>query len=100
MKKIIKSAVLLLAVSQPVTADVCDTVYEVSASIMNNRQLNTPMPKMMKIAASAGADDKLREFMEEIVVLAYKQPRYDSAKYQERSIRDFANEMYLECINN
>lgn len=54
------------------------------------------MSEMIRIANLDGVENK--ELYEELVILAYESPRYNSKKMQNLTIVDFQNEIYLNCI--
>ena len=90
MNKVIMG--LFMVASMNVYAIDCASLSETAATVMEVRQMGYPMSKLMEAAERDGA------LARALVIEAYRQPRYSSDGYKENAIKDFANEVYLQCI--
>lgn len=106
MKKIalFAAAVLSSCVAQPALADVfddakdefCPRVEDMSRTIMKGRQVGVPLVKMLEAQKRIGPET---EWARPIMMMAYHKPRYHTEEFQQREIDDFAEEMFLLCMN-
>ena len=69
---------------------VCAATANVAKAIMNLRQLDTDVVKMMN-----NAEDDLNRSM---IIDAYSQPYYYSQEVKDRAIADFSTKYYLMCL--
>lgn len=97
-----KSALLvLIAVTLPVfsgadePATGCEVISRLAKSIMQARQSGVSMSEMMGIAAR---DEDFKALAEALVIDAYDSPRYSTDGMKQRSIEDFENNVFLQCI--
>ena len=81
----------LALVANPLTAetDLCKSLGDLAETVMSLRQQGTEMSSMMAISEEP--------FVREMILIAYDQPRFSSAEYQERATRDFRNEVEAGC---
>lgn len=63
---------------------------------MQGRQSGVTMAEMMSIA-DEGED---AGFIKSIIIAAYERPRYRSPSGIEREVREFQNDIYLECFKS
>jgi len=78
-------AVTLALITTPLTAeteDPCPMLGELAASIMENRQVGTPISDMMAVAPD-------NDLVTSIVLQAYQEPRYSTEEYRQRAVDDF-----------
>lgn len=101
MIKLITAVLLTLSLSahasnKPSEApdeDFCNTMYTIGKSIMEVRQAGVSMPKLMAIMKANNMG-----FVKPAIMAAYDQPRMFTESSQERMIEEFANDMYLGCL--
>lgn len=99
-----KTAAMILALAvisstchaaAPAWQNKCEHIQKFAETIMDSRQLNVSMSKMMDTMNSSAPVQRLAQA---IVIAAYKQPRYDTKEMQQSAVRDFGNDAYLECV--
>ena len=76
----------------PVVAEeqhVCESVGDLAGTIMEGRQLGGTLSQMLALS-----DNSLAQ---EMVLSAFKEPRYSSEKYRRESVVDFRNIWELAC---
>ncbi len=91
---IITAAALALSPIAATAGVGCDTLGDVAAAIMKQRQAGTALSKMMDAASAAGSMEAL---IAGLTMIAYDQPRMASDAGKQRSIDDFRNAVELEC---
>ena len=69
----------------------CSSYSEYAEIIMTQRQSGTPMPEMIELVNGDG------KIFEDLVFSAYEIPRYDTKKMQNNTIKDFRDNVYLNC---
>ena len=79
---------------------VCSSFESFAATVMEKRQGGVRMQVMMEIVNSGEASPQLTEVMRGIVINAYEQPNWNSKEMERGAVREFRNEVYLECIKN
>ena len=93
MKTLLLTA--LLTISAPTIAETnkvdCSAVHALAEVVMKNRQLEISAVKMMEVAK----DNELGLL---IIKEAYNRPAYSVESNQVKSIKRFANEMFLACM--
>lgn len=97
MKIIIMLTGFLLALNANATGQLsdkqmygyCETLAEVSETVMIQRQSGSSLSKLLKVS-----NDR---FVREIVYKAFEEPRLESIK--EKIAVDFRNKTHLDCIN-
>lgn len=72
------------------TAEDCETYEELAKIVMQSRQLNHPMNALTK--------GEGKELTKALVIEAYKQPLYSTAKYKRQAVIQFANEVRSACL--
>ena len=71
--------------------ELCASVSELAKTTMQGRQGGAPMNKLMETA-------KGNKLIEELIILAYDSPRYGTESMRAKSIENFRDKAYLECI--
>jgi len=101
MKKItitaIVTIVMALFISIPTVhaedwREKCETLGNIAETLMEVRQQGVPMSNLMNEFRGV-------KLMEELVIEAYKTPRYSTPRIQKRVVQDFKNEVYMECVS-
>ena len=69
----------------------CEDIAAVAESIMKSRQAGVPATKMIELT-------KDTPLFKTLTVMAYERPRYNTDEVQQRIIRDFTDDIYLECL--
>lgn len=101
MKKLLLTTLAALTLSTPVHAstqvnnDPCALVSGLAKSIMVNRQQNADLSKMMEIA---GRNAEIKDVVVQLIKFAYKRPAYSVKSNQEREVSQFANDVYMLCL--
>jgi len=71
----------------------CEKMHEVASMIMEVRQQGVPITEIIKATSSSPSFHALiRE--------AYKKPLYNTTTYKEEAINEFANSVYLICMES
>lgn len=73
--------------------ETCNNVSTLAHNVMKGRQTGMALSEMMK--HSQGED-----WIKELMIDAYDEPRYSTPEYQQRTITEFANTYYLRCFRN
>ena len=97
MKNLIIAAALTLsftAFAEEAELDVCGELNNLARSVMNARQAGMEMRQLIQIVK----DNEAGELAIEIIIRAYEKPRYSVEKNKQNAIKDFQNEIYLQCI--
>ena len=93
---------ILLTTSAAQAADganpdkVCKSWGDLAAKIMQLRQMETPMSRVIEIAADGEKDSISRQ----IVTQAYEQPAYSTKTHQSRAVDSFRNRIELACFKS
>lgn len=102
MKKIILSAgfcaILLFSAVIPSKAqnlEFCNSIGRSAKQIMQARQDGISMENIIAGLPEKGAT---RNFLMDMLVMAYGKPRYHSEEYKQKSVENFENLWYLNCI--
>ncbi len=95
--------ILALAIALPFTAqaakeaptdhDICKSRSDLARNIMELRQKNIPMTKILAVF---GTEQKWIKTVKD----AYSQPRWSYKALQASATNEFADEYYLECIRS
>lgn len=83
--------VVLIFSSAPTFAEsevVCNFEGTVAFLIMSSRQNGENIGQMIKESPKSKG----------LIMRAYEQPRFDSDEYKKKAIKDFENEIILECL--
>ena len=97
MKNLIIAAALTLsltAFAEEAELDVCDELNNLARSVMNARQSGMEMRQLIEVVRGNEAS----EIAIEIIIRAYETPRFSVEKNKQNAIKDFQNEIYLQCI--
>jgi hypothetical protein len=77
---------------KPKTAkEICNEVSSLAKSIMSARQHGVSMSKAMELSGN-------NKLAESFVIDAYSKSGFSTEEYQDKTIREFADEAYLSCI--
>jgi len=68
--------------------ELCSSYSELARVIMRNRQFGVSMSKAMVAAGDYS----------NLVVEAYKSPRYNTTEYKQRAMEEFSTEAYVDCF--
>ena len=91
-----KPLLLAALLTTTATADnLCTKIGELAKTVQGNRQAGVPAAKMIEIAENYGEQAKILEL---IVIDAYKSPRFDTDRYQQKEITEFHNKWLLGCL--
>lgn len=71
----------------------CKLISSLAETVMVNRQNGVSMVKMMETAKGA-----VKDMTETLIMSAYDKPRFSTDEMQKRSVEDFRDQAYLECI--
>jgi len=93
MKKFILAITLVMASTAAFAQEQtpCENVQELAFTIMKVRQSGVPMVKMYKVAKGEKA-------VEQMVIAAYDMPQFNTESIKQRTIQDFADNMFLQCV--
>lgn len=94
MKKLL-TALTLLSLSFTATAEdekmTCKQVSELAGVIMTARQTGVPMVEVFEKADGF-------KVIEDVIILAYKTPKFSVKENQQEQINEFKNEFFLNCV--
>lgn len=76
---------------RPSPGGLCGARHSLATSVMDSRQIGVPMPEVMAIAEGLPA-------MENMAMEAYSKPRMRYEANKQDVITDFANAVYLTCL--
>lgn len=95
MKLKIAITAAILAASVGVQAgndhEACKRFSERAEYIMDKRQDGYPMREYMELV-------KGNEMAENLVMAAYKDPKYRTSEHQQRAVEKFGNRLYMDCL--
>jgi len=74
----------------------CDGLGSAASAIMEARQNNVPMSKLMLIA-NKGESEQAKDLFKAMVVDAYGQQRWSSDTMKASAVEDFGNDVMVEC---
>ena len=99
VKKISIIAIIVIAsvfFSFPAKADkYCKEVAEVAKITMIVRQTGVSIVDTLQ---KVQGTKQQKELLTEIIIMAYKKPRYLGKKAQKKAVTEFENTVYLTCI--
>ncbi len=75
--------------------ELCEAISNLAEFIMKHRQNGLSMSVQMK---HRGANSVTREMKDALTIAAYEKPRFSSGEYQKKSIEDFRDKAYLDCV--
>lgn len=76
--------------------ELCTQLSQTAYSAMELRQTNAPLHEIMPQLSAALSGDELALAMG-LIELAYSQPAFGTAEYQEQASADFANAAFRAC---
>ncbi|WP_113155910.1 hypothetical protein [Nitratireductor sp. OM-1] len=74
----------------------CDAIGDLAKGIMLGRQTGLPLGKAMELVRDSDIEAVTR-MAEDMVIMAYDSPRYNSTSGQERAVEEFRNIFELAC---
>lgn len=74
--------------------DICKSYAQYARATMEARQNGAEMSKIVEISGSGGKVDPI---IQEMIIKAYEAPRMSVKENQDRQVRDFENQYFLEC---
>lgn len=98
MKKLILTLAIALMSTTSFAGDLekCENVSELARKIMEARQLNMPMSKLLRVFKNE--DGSINQGIKFMIIDAYDTPRFSTEEYRRGVIRDFSNEWFKGCI--
>ena len=78
----------------------CAVFGEVAAQIMENRQADVPISKMMDAIMDTIEDPDAQAAYKEMVILAYEQPSYSTKEMRQSMVAEFRNQIELVCYKS
>lgn len=78
----------------------CSTIADMAESIMKSRQDGIAISVVMDLLPSVGLSGNGAEAVESLIITAYKKPRYNTEKHIKRSIENFKNYGYMDCVKD
>ena len=78
--------------------DVCAPIEGSARATMEARQSGVPLSTSIGIANNSGGTKNTKELLTAMVLEAYEQPRYSTERMQQRSVRAFTDDWYLQCL--
>ena len=81
---------------------VCESLIEMSESIMRNRlngvSITNSLEAVNSIKDGTAANDAVSNLAKQIVIEAYESPSYSTDSYKDDAIREFGASQYLACV--
>ena len=74
----------------------CKVSSDFARAVMSGRQTGVKMSDMLEVIKSANPE--IKEILEYIIIEAYQESRYSTESIKEKTITDFENSIYLECV--
>jgi hypothetical protein len=74
---------------------ICRSHTEFAEKVMKFRQEGVSIAKMIELSQDEGND--IREYVESLILSAYEQPRFSTARIRQETIENFRDEAYLAC---
>ena len=94
MKYLLTTVLLLTStVTAQANKELCTAISDNASLIMELRQSNAPLSDVLEVVDGI-------TLLEELVMEAYKEPRYSSDEYQSNAIADFGNLAMLNCLQS
>ena len=104
MKNFFITAVFLFFSPMIYADEDCSQLHDITFKIMKMRQWNisivdqmNTIEEMRKVNPKNTAMHKL---LQEIVISAYEEPRFNTEEYQEKAAKDFANNWTASCYKH
>lgn len=96
MKKLLSILSLSLlattAIAAPPTKEDCSAISQLAEVIMQSRQAGIDAEQMMKV----GNSDPIAT---QLVIAAFKEPKFSTPDFQQEAISEFKSEVYLDCLS-
>lgn len=95
MNKLLTIAILassFSALAEDKEQDPCLVIEAHAAAVMQSRQDGMRLKDILKIMSDG--------YSKKVAIEAYKQPRFNTEKHKTRSVTEFANELYLQCLQS
>ncbi len=91
---------IALSISQPVQAEKggCEIIATFAKTVMDARQRGVPLTKVMKITEKKDFGKQADDIIKDVIIKAYKHPNYHTEKMEQRTITEFENEVYRNCL--
>ena len=101
MKKKIVSAIFVMTMLVPGFANaesseadrICGKYANVAETAMKSHQVGRPLSDTLQ-----GTGDN--QFLREVILMAYEQPRYSSERYQQQAISKFRDKIHVKCLRH
>lgn len=81
---------------------VCESVIEISESIMRNRlngvSITNSLEAVNSVKDGTPANEAVSNLAKQIVIEAYESPSFSTDSYKDDAIREFGAKQYLTCI--
>lgn len=85
-----------VAEDRQLAQDLCREMSALAETTMGARQEGVRMADLM----DRTRDGEVGDYSRALITEAYRRPRFQSDEHQQRSIVDFANEVYHACISD
>jgi hypothetical protein len=100
MKKLLLSVAICLVIS-PAAASLfnredCPSTGQLAGSFMEVRQKGWSVTRTLSFVSTEYVPE-VKEYFENVVLRAYRQPRWNTEEMINKSIENFRNEVELEC---
>ena len=76
--------------------EICDSYAGVAEAAMEQRQRNTPLTEVMKAADYVYGQPL--DFVQQLVIDAYEQPRFNTKKNQSKAVSEFRRKVEVACF--
>jgi len=98
MKKLILAAVMAVSLNATASTpvDPCLTLKVTAESIMSARQGGVDVTVVVELFRKGTSEDLFKAAMN-LITDAYNQPRFNTKKYKDEAIQEFANDYYIAC---
>jgi len=98
VKKLLVTSLMLVLISTPALAGICEDISSLAGLIMDVRQKGAPMSTVMGVANEQ--KDAYRPLCRSIVIDAYESPKYSTESVKAQVISEFTNKYYLACVKS
>ena len=100
MKKLIFIGIFILIATTSFAEKLpCSIIGRTAEAVMEARQSNVPMEKMIKVAEESD-DLTAGNFIKALVIEAYDRPIYNTLENQKKAVTNFKNQFLVECYKN
>ena len=76
--------------------EICDGLHELGTAIMDARQSGIPIQTLMSYAEN-NFESVMADWMKGTIIDAYEVPKISGDVYQDKSITEFSNQLYVKC---